>query len=129
MIMGQFNPRHQGLFLYGGLILIGLPLAPTWQPLAFLLAGVLVGLGSGITEIMWDVQLQNHVAAGVLGRVYSLYLLGVYALVPPGLWLAGVVSDNIGPTWAFLDGGLFSVLLGVVAIGVRGYSGATIRAH
>ncbi|WP_201385300.1 hypothetical protein [Ktedonobacter sp. SOSP1-52] len=57
MLMGQFNPQRQGHYLYGGLILtgltftfFGLPLAPTWQPLAFLLAGMLVGFGSGITE-------------------------------------------------------------------------------
>ncbi|GHO65905.1 hypothetical protein KSC_047970 [Ktedonobacter sp. SOSP1-52] len=71
---------------------------------------------------MWDIQLQNHVAEGMLGRVYSIYMLGVYALVPFGLWLTGVVSDHISPTWVFLGGGLFTVLLGVVAICVRSYS-------
>ncbi|GCE08637.1 MFS transporter [Dictyobacter aurantiacus] len=126
LVIGQFPFRRRGIVAYSGLILVGLafllfalPLFSLWTAFIFLGAGVLVGLGEGLFEIMWDMQLQTHVAEEKLGRVYSVYLLGINGLVPLGLWQAGFISDHFGAAWAFIGGGILSIILALIGLSQR----------
>ncbi|GCE23800.1 MFS transporter [Dictyobacter kobayashii] len=126
MFIGQLPFRHRGIVAYSGLILLGLAfllfaLPPSSILIAFIFlgAGVLVGFGDGLFEIMWDMQLQTHVPAEKLGRVYSIYLLGANSLVSVGLWEAGFISDHFGAAWAFIGGGILSIVLALIGLSQR----------
>ncbi|GER90291.1 MFS transporter [Dictyobacter vulcani] len=126
VLIGQLQFRHRGIVAYSGLILTGLAcflfIMPARALVAvglFLLAGIGIGFGDGLFEIMWDMQLQSHVPEDKLGRVYSIYLLGAYALVPVGLWQAGFISDHFGAVWAFLGGGILSITLALIGLSLR----------
>lgn len=122
-VLGQLRIRHRGVIEYLGLALTGcaftlfsLPLPMPILPMVFLFLGFSAGFGAGIFIILWDMLLQTRVPQEKLGRVYSIYLLCYYLSNVIGLGISGIVSDQFGPRWIFIGGGLLIVLLSVLAL-------------
>ena len=126
VMLGQARLRRWGIAAFLSLaftgmafVLFSLPFPVTIIPVVFLLIGFSAGFGDGIFAIVWDMLLQTKVPEAKLGRVYSIYLLCYYLLSAIGLGVAGIVSDQLGPQWMLLGGGLLIVLLSVLALALR----------
>ncbi len=119
--------RHRGLIANLGtllsslaLILLGLPLAHQIEPVAASIAAVLIGLGLGTFSIIWVTVLQELVPVEKQGRVFSIDMLGSFALQPIGYLLVGLATDRVGPGLVFIAAGILNVALTGVALSVRG---------
>lgn len=126
LLAGQLPQRHRGLLAFLALsglslamIVFGLPLSHSWAPVVASLAALAGGACLGFFSIMWVTLLQEMVPGDKLGRVSSIDMLGSVALLPVGYALVGVLTDWLGASWVFLAGGLFSLLLCLVALSIR----------
>ena len=128
MIVGQAKRlRHRGILAYGGLLfssvavmVFGLPLPHQYAPAIVIGASVFFGAGLAIFEVIWVTSLQELVPPEKLGRVSSVDWVGSLALLPVGLALVGVLTDQIGASWVFLAGGALNTLLELIALAVPG---------
>ncbi|MDE3231478.1 MAG: MFS transporter [Chloroflexota bacterium] len=147
IVVGQFKRiRRRGIVGYvaliissGAVALFGVPLGalgigalhigalggvgglPAEAALA-LVAGVILGAGFGVFEIIWATTMQELVPPDKLGRVSSVDWLGSLCLQPIGLTVVGALTDVIGPAWMFVAGGLVSMaltLLGLLSREIR----------
>ncbi len=127
LFVGQMqHPHRRGLLAYlsiavagSGTILFGFPLPLLIEPAIACFAGLLVGIGVGIFSIIWITVLQECVPSDKQGRVFSIDALGSFCLLPVGYALAGILTDRIGPPLVFVFGGLITLTLVGVAIGIR----------
>ena len=128
MIVGQAKKlRHRGILAYGGLLvssvavmIFGLPLPHAYAPAIAIGASVFFGAGLAIFEVIWVTTLQELVPPEKLGRVSSVDWVGSLALLPVGLALVGVLTDQLGASWVFLAGGALNTLLELIALAVPG---------
>ena len=128
MIVGQAKRvRHRGILAYGGLlvssvavIIFGLPLPHQYTPVIAIGASVFFGACLAIFEVIWVTSLQELVPPEKLGRVSSVDWVGSFALLPVGLAVVGVLTDQIGASWVFLAGGALNLLLELIALAVPG---------
>jgi MFS family permease len=128
MIVGQAKKlRHRGILAYGGLLvssvavmIFGLPLPHAYAPAIAIGASVFFGAGLAIFEVIWVTTLQELVPPEKLGRVSSVDWVGSLALLPVGLALVGVLTDQVGASWVFLAGGALNTLLELIALAVPG---------
>ena len=74
-----------------------------------------VGLTSGMGNVIWGTLLQRRVPPALLGRVSSLDFFVSLLLMPVSMALAGPVGEAIGLRPVFLVASLVPVLFGVVA--------------
>lgn len=100
--------------------LLGVPFAHVIEPVVAIGAAAIFGFGLGVFEIVWVTTLQELVPADKLGRVFSVDMLGSFALLPLGYALVGALTDRLGPGAIFLAGGAINVALTLVALAVPG---------
>lgn len=124
--ISRLSPRRSGLIIYSGLgvtglmtVAIGLPITLPW----IFLAIFTMGAALAVSNLVWNLVIQKHVPALILGRVSSIILLGSNGLLPLGFALAGWGSDHWGPAQVFVIGGILTTLLAVA-----GFSQPTIQA-
>jgi len=79
-------------------------------------AAIINGIALQTGTLAWTHLLQEKVPNEQLGRVFSIDQLGSTALMPVGLYLAGVLTNTIGPSPVFLLGGGLTALAGLLAI-------------
>lgn len=110
--------KRRGLVLYSGWtlltaapILIGL--APSYAVVA--LAAVVFGVGIA-SESIWQGLVQEHVPREYLSRVFSLDMLGSFALQPLGFAGAGLVASVVGPSETLIAGGVVGLALNLVGL-------------
>jgi MFS family permease len=118
-IGGRGRLRHRGVLMYGGLLGAGLFLLVLGLPVPIVvaaLAAVLNGVSLELFSLTWTTTLQQLVPADQLGRVSSIDLVGSYALLPVGYWLAGWATDRWGAAEVFVLGGGITVLLAIVGL-------------
>ena len=128
LAVGQMKHlRHRGLIANLGtllasigLILLGLPLASDIEPVMGSLAAALIGIGVGTFSIIWVTVLQEMVPADKQGRVFSIDMMGSFALQPIGFLIVGIATDRAGPASVFIAGGILNVALTLLALSVRG---------
>jgi MFS family permease len=99
---------------------LGLPRERASAAALALAAGVMIGFGLGICQIIWVTTLQELVPADKLGRVSSVDWLGSLALMPVGLAVDGILTDRMGPAWVFVAAGTLNLGLCALALSVRG---------
>ena len=128
LIVGQAPRLHRrGLLACLGLLssfiaytLFGVPFARAIEPPIVVAAAVIFGFGLGAFDIIWVTTLQELVPADKLGRVFSVDMLGSFALMPLGYAIIGALTDRVGPGMVFLAGGAINIALTLVALAVPG---------
>ena len=86
-------------------------------PLWFLVVAALVnGIALQAGALAWTTLLQEKIPNAQLGRVASIDQMGSLSLMPVGLYVAGVLTETIGPSPVFLLGGGITALAGLLAI-------------
>jgi DHA3 family tetracycline resistance protein-like MFS transporter len=106
--------RHRARLIYFPWIALAVAAASMGLPIGVFgvaIASVVVGAGETALGLAWVNALQDHVPAGLLGRVYSLDALGSYVLIPVGYLAAGLASDAFGPGPVFVAGGTISAIV------------------
>ncbi len=97
-----------------GIAIASMGLAP--GALALDAAYVVMGVSFVVPEVVFGALLQRVIPAGMRGRAYSLVGLPAMAMNPPGLILAGVLGDTVGPRAGLWIGGVAIVSLAAVAL-------------
>lgn len=128
LIVGQAPRLHRrGLLACLGLLvsfiayaLFGVSFPRSVEPLVAIGAAIIFGFGLGAFDIIWVTTLQELVPADKLGRVFSVDMLGSFALLPMGYAIIGALTDRVGPGMVFLVGGALNVALTLVALAVPG---------
>jgi MFS family permease len=128
LIIGQATHlRRRGLLACLGLLTafvayasMGVPLAHNTEPVAATSAAAIFGFGLGVFDIIWVTTLQELVPSEKLGRVFSIDMLGSFALLPVGYAVIGALTDRVGPGAIFLAGGAINVVFTLVALAVPG---------
>jgi MFS family permease len=110
--------RRYGLLLIAGPLVYGIcftliGFAPTLAPATVLV--VIIGISSGINNVIFATWLQVRTAPSMLGRVTSLLGLAGLGLTPLSYALSGFLVD-VNPTLTFvLAGGILFAVAGVAA--------------
>jgi MFS family permease len=91
-------------------------LGSTDQLWVMVAAVFVVGVTSGVGQVIWGTLLQRRVPPNMLGRVSSLDFFVSLLLMPVSMALAGPVGEAIGLRPVFLVAGLVPVVFGVLAI-------------
>ena len=97
--------------------LVIMALSPTLiaTGLAFLAAGLAVEQFA----VAWDVNLQHHIPAGLLARVYAYDMLGSLAAIPLGQVLVGPTADRIGTTPTLIGAAMIVLIATALALASR----------
>jgi MFS transporter, DHA3 family, tetracycline resistance protein len=86
-------------------------------PLWFLIGAALVnGIALQAGTLAWTTVMQEKIPNQQLGRVASIDQMGSSSLMPVGMYLAGVLTQRIGPSPVFLLGGSLTALIGLLAL-------------
>lgn len=128
LLIGQLpGLRRRGLLACLGLVLgnlsyaaLATPFVHGSEPAIILIVAMCFGFGFGAFEIIWVTVLQELVPAEKQGRVFSIDMLGSFALLPIGYAIIGALTDRVGPADVFLAGGIINVALALVALSVPG---------
>ncbi len=127
VFLGRFHRlRRRGPLAYGAWILGGLMLViygfshQLWLVLAaaFVNGATLVTFG-----LIWTNTLQEQVSSELLGRVSSIDYLGSFVLLPVSYAVAGMLTDQFGPSSVFIGGGLATIIIlsaGLLSPAIRG---------
>lgn len=102
-----------------GILLMSLPLPQGSEIWMVIGGGVLFGAGLSVFDVIWVTVLQERVPMEKQGRVFSIDALGSLGLLPIGYALLGVATDAFGPAIIFLVGGILTILLCLLGLGVR----------
>lgn len=97
-----------------GLGLVGVGLAPQ----LVLGVGAMVCVGSSLTVfgVVWETTVQARVSEEVLGRVFSLDMLGSFALLPLGYVLTSFFAEQFGASPLILAYGFATVFLALTGL-------------
>jgi MFS family permease len=111
--------RKRGLLVYGGLAGTGaltllLGVLPT--PFGVGAAICALGLTLALTNLAWANVLQEHVPAGMLGRVSAVNTLGSHVLLPVGFGLTGWATDALGAPLVFVIGGTLTAAMAFIGL-------------
>jgi MFS family permease len=122
VLMGSIKRlRHRGLIAYGSTMLGGLAVLMLGLPLGqTIVVGALcmfvAGFCSSAFDLAWNHSLQEIVPATMLGRVYSVDMLGSYVFLAAGFPLVGALTDSIGFSVVFIGCGGVTILLCIAAL-------------
>jgi MFS family permease len=124
VIGGLWFGRYQRLPHRGVLMNITLALAAIMLgifglqlPLWILIGAALInGIALQAGSLAWTHLLQEKIPNEQLGRVSSIDQLGSTSLMPVGMFVAGLVTQALGPSPVFLMGGALTAAIGLLAI-------------
>ena len=119
LALNRLTLQHRGWTAYlavaaAGLGLVGVGLAPH----IIVGVGAMVGVGSSLTvfSVVWETTVQAQVPEEVLGRVFSLDMLGSFALLPLGYILTGFLAEHFGASPLVLLYGVATVVLALLGL-------------
>lgn len=119
LILNRVTLKRRGWAAYlavaaAGLGLIGVGLAPH----IVLGVGAMAWVGANITVfgVVWETTVQALVPEEVLGRVFSLDMLGSFALLPLGFVFTGFLAEHVGASPLILVYGLATVVLALIGL-------------
>ena len=119
LVLNRITLRRRGWAAYlavaaSGVGVIGAGLAP------HLLVGVgaMVCVGASLTVfgVVWETTVQALVPEEVLGRVFSLDMLGSFALLPLGFIATGFLAERVGTSPLILVYGFATVFLALAGL-------------
>jgi MFS family permease len=84
--------------------------------LPMIIAMLVVGLTSGIGDVVWGTLLQRRVPDHLRGRVSSLDFFVSLGLLPVSMVLAGPAADAFGLTAVFIVAGIVPAIIGPLAL-------------
>ena len=125
LVLNRLTLRRRGWAAYlavatAGLGLVGLGLAP--QLVLGIIATACVGSSLTVFGVVWETTVQAQVPEEMLGRVFSLDMLGSFALLPLGYVLTGFFAERFGASPLVLVYGVATVglaLMGLLVPAVR----------
>ena len=97
-----------------GLGLVGTGLAP--HIIIGVVAMVCVGSSLTVFGVVWETTVQAQVPEAVLGRVFSLDMLGSFALLPLGFIATGFLAERVGTSPLVLIYGLATVVVALAGL-------------
>ncbi len=103
--------------LYTGLLMLALSAQPKESGLLMLVFGW--GVVAGVSASLGKGLLQQQVPEAYRGRTLSIYQLALFGSAPLGALVCGYVAQAWGPLTLFTIGGVLSLALFVVYLGVR----------
>ena len=119
LALNRLTLQHRGWTAYlavaaAGLGLVGVGLAPH----IIVGVGAMVGVGSSLTVfgVVWETTVQAQVPEEVLGRVFSLDMLGSFALLPLGFVATGFLAEHFGASPLILLYGVATVVLALLGL-------------
>lgn len=119
LVLNRVTLKRRGWAAYlavaaAGLGLIGVGLAPH----IVLGVGAMAWVGANITVfgVVWETTVQALVPEEVLGRVFSLDMLGSFALLPLGFVFTGFLAEHVGASPLILVYGLATVVLALTGL-------------
>jgi len=86
---------------------------PLW---VLVIAALINGIALQAGSLAWTHLLQEKIPNDQLGRISSIDQMGSLSLMPVGMYVAGVLTEKIGPSPVFLLGGGLTALAGLLAI-------------
>ena len=115
--------RRRGIVAFASIIIGGcalvacaIPLPRAIEPPVAITASAFVGCGLANFMIIWGTLQQEKVPNHMLGRVSSIMQMGSVSALPPGLVLAGLLADHIGPASVFAIGGVLVIVPAALAL-------------
>lgn len=113
--------RHRGLIAYGSTLIGGFALSllgwPACQTIVIGAACLFVlGFCNSAFDLAWNHSLQEMVPDTMLGRVYSVDMLGSFVFLAAGFPLVGILTDHIGFNAVFIGCGSVTMLVCVAAL-------------
>ena len=119
LVLNRLTLQRPGWAAYlavavAGLGLVGIGLAPH----IVVGVGAMVCVGSSLTVfgVVWETTVQALVPEAVLGRVFSLDMLGSFALLPLGFIATGLLAEHVGTSPLILVYGFATVVLALVGL-------------
>jgi DHA3 family tetracycline resistance protein-like MFS transporter len=106
--------RRRGLKAYAAIFATGLASLAFGLPIGLpgmLVAAFVIGVGHSVFGLIWVNTLQEMVPGELLGRVFSIDMLGSFVLLPVGFGIVGRATDLVGAPTVFLIGGSATMLL------------------
>lgn len=123
-VAGKWPPalRWRGAFAYGAttaaaLLFVGMAFSPSVPVLVALM--VLYGAGFSTFNVLWESTVQQQIDARYRGRVFSLDMLGSFALLPVSTLLAAGLSSALGERPAMALSGAAMLALSAVGLAMR----------
>lgn len=84
--------------------------------LPMIIAMVIVGITSGVGDVVWGTLLQRRVPDQLRGRVSSLDFFVSLGLLPVSMVLAGPAADAFGLSAVFIAAGIVPAIIGPLAL-------------
>ncbi|MFC0861441.1 MFS transporter [Sphaerimonospora cavernae] len=120
-----WKPGRPGVVAVSALALLGLQLTCLALELPVYVLGasmVATGFGYSLFGVLWQSALQREIPDEILGRVFSVEMLGTFALAPLGLALAPIAIGLMGAQPVLVGALLVLLLSTVLPLFVRGVS-------
>ena len=119
LVLNRLTLRRRGWAAYlavatAGLGLVGVGLAP--QLVLGIVATACVGSSLTVFGVVWETTVQAQVPEEMLGRVFSLDMLGSFALLPLGYILTGFLAEHFGASPLVLIYGFATVVLALMGL-------------
>lgn len=88
--------------LFAGLLFAAMiALLPTWGVPGAMACMLIAGVTGSIVNVVLFTAVQLTIPSHLMGRVMSLLLFGSFGVYPLSVFLAGALSDHLGPAMFF----------------------------
>ena len=119
LVLNRITLQRRGWAAYlavaaAGLGLVGVGLAP--HIVLGIAAMACIGVSLTVFGVVWETTVQALIPEEMLGRVFSLDMLGSFALLPLGYVLTGFLAERVGTSPLILIYGLATVFLAVAGL-------------
>ena len=119
LVLNRITLQRRGWAAYlavavSGVGLVGVGLTP--HIALAITAMVCVGASLTVFGVVWETTVQAFVPEEMLGRVFSLDMLGSFALLPLGFVVTGFLAEQVGTAPLILVYGLATVLLALTGL-------------
>lgn len=119
LVLNRITLQRRGWAAYlavavSGLGVVGVGLAPH----IIVGVGAMVCVGASLTVfgVVWETTVQALIPEEVLGRVFSLDMLGSFMLLPLGFIITGFLAERVGTSSLILVCGLATVFLALAGL-------------
>ena len=119
LALNRITLRRRGWTAYLAVVVSGLGLVGVgFAPHIVVGIGAMACVGASITVfgVVWETTVQALVPEEVLGRVFSLDMLGSFALLPLGFIATGFLAEHVGISPLILVYGLATVFLALTGL-------------
>ena len=121
LVLNRITLRRRGWAAYLAVVVSGLGLVGVgFAPHIIVGVGALACVGASITVfgVVWETTVQALVPEEMLGRVFSLDMLGSFALLPLGFVLTGSLAERFGTPPLILVYGFATVALALMGLSI-----------